>query len=153
MATIDWCKKQKNGIELVESNEDLAKAYIKKAEDSLSASLNLNNNKDWKISSLYYTMYFSVYAVLMKIGVKCEIHSRTIAFAEVFLKEYITKDEIELLNKSMKARIDIQYYTNRNVSDSLYNEMIKKAPRFIARCKDIINKLTEKEIQEIRSKI
>ena len=46
MATIDWCKKQKNGIELVESNEDLAKAYIKKAEDSLSASLNLNNNKD-----------------------------------------------------------------------------------------------------------
>jgi len=153
MATIDWCKKQKNGIELVESNEDLAKAYIKKAEDSLSASLNLNNNKDWKISSLYYTMYFSVYAVLMKIGVKCEIHSRTIAFAEVFLKEYITKDEIELLNKSMKARIDIQYYTNRNVSDSLYNEMIEKAPKFIARCKDIINKLTEKEIQEKRSKI
>ena len=153
MATIDWCKKQKNGIELVESNEDLAKAYSKKAEDSLSASLNLNNNKDWKISSLYYTMYFSVYAVLMKIGVKCEIHSCTITFAEVFLKEYVTKDEIKLLNKSMKARIEVQYYTNRNVSDSLYNEMIEKAPKFIARCKDIINKLTEKEIQEIRSKI
>ncbi|PIN93987.1 hypothetical protein COU54_00740 [Candidatus Pacearchaeota archaeon CG10_big_fil_rev_8_21_14_0_10_31_24] len=60
MVTIDWCKKQKNGIELVEFNEDLAKAYIKKAEDSLGASLNLNNNQDWKVSSLYYTMYFSV---------------------------------------------------------------------------------------------
>ncbi|PIN93986.1 hypothetical protein COU54_00735 [Candidatus Pacearchaeota archaeon CG10_big_fil_rev_8_21_14_0_10_31_24] len=89
----------------------------------------------------------------MKIGVKCEIHSCTIALAEVFLKEHITKDEIELLNKSMKARIDVQYYTNRNVSDSLYNEMIEKAPRFIATCKEIINKLTEKEIQEIRNKI
>ena len=153
MTNIDWCKKQKNGIELVEPNQDLGKAYIKKAEDSLSASLSLGNNKDWKISSLYYTMYFSVYAVLMKIGIKCEIHSCTIAFAEVFLREYITKDEIELLNKSMKARIDVQYYTNRNVSDSLYNEMIEKAPKFIARCKDIINKLTEKEIQEIRGKI
>ena len=98
-------------------------------------------------------MYFSVYAVLMKIGVKCEIHSCTITFAEVFLKEYVTKDEIKLLNKSMKARIEVQYYTNRNVSDSLYNEMIEKAPKFIARCKDIINKLTEKEIQEKRSKI
>ena len=58
MTTIDWCKKQKNGIELREPNDDLAKAYIKKAEDSLSASLVLSNNKDWKISSLYYTMYF-----------------------------------------------------------------------------------------------
>jgi uncharacterized protein (UPF0332 family) len=153
MATIDWCKRQKNGIELIESSENLARAYIKKAEDSLSASLNLNNNKDWKVSSLYYTMYFSVYAVLMKIGVKCEIHSCTIAFAEVFLREHITKDENELLNKSMKARIDVQYYTNRNISDSLYHEMIEKAPKFIAICKDIINKLTEKEIREIRSKI
>ncbi len=153
MATIDWCKRQKNGIELVEPNENLAKAYIKKAEDSLSASLILDNNKDWKISSLYYTMYFSVYAILMKIGVKCEIHSCTIAFVDVFLNKYLTKDEIELLNKSMKARIDVQYYTNRNISESLYKNMIENAPNFIVRCKDILNKLTEKEIQEIRNKI
>jgi len=153
MANIEWCKKQKNGIELVEPNQDLAKAYLKKAEDSLSASLNLDNNKDWKISSLYYTMYFSVYAVLMKIGVKCEIHSCTTAFAETFLKDHITKDKLELLNKSMKARIDVQYYTNRNISDSLYKEMIESAPKFIVSCKDIINKLTEKEIAKIRDKI
>ena len=153
MTNIDWCKKQKNGIELVEPNQDLAKAYIKKAEDSLSASLNLDNNKDWKISSLYYTMYFSVYAILMKIGVKCEIHSCTIAFAEVFLAKHLEKEDLDLLKKSMKARIDVQYYTNRNVSDSLYKEMIEKAPSFIVSCKNIINKLTEKEISEIRNKI
>lgn len=153
MTSIDWCKKQNNGLELVEPNEDLARAYIKKAEDSLSASLSLDNNKDWKISSLYYTMYFSVYAVLMKIGVKCEIHSCTITFAEIFLNNYLTKEELELLKRSMKARIDVQYYTNRNVSESLYKEMIEKAPEFIVTCKNIIATLTEKEISEIRSKI
>lgn len=153
MTNIDWCKKQKNGIELVEPNEDLAKAYIQKAEDSLSASLNLDNNKDWKISSLYYTMYFSIYAVLMKIGVKCEIHSCTITFAEVFLAKFLENDDFDLLKKSMKARIDVQYYTNRNVSDQLYKEMIDKTPKFIVKCKDIINKLTEKEILEVRGKI
>ena len=35
MDKIKWCLKQKNGLELVEPNEELAKAYIKKAEDSL----------------------------------------------------------------------------------------------------------------------
>jgi len=153
MTTIDWCKKQKNGIELIEPNDDLAKAYIKKAEDSLSASLVLSNNKDWKISSLYYTMYFSVYSILMKIGVKCEIHSCTIVFAENFLKEYLTDRDITLLKNSMKARIDTQYYTDKNISDSFYNTMISNAPVLLANCKNILNKLTEKNITKIRSKI
>ena len=145
MTTIDWCKKQKNGIELIEPNDDLAKAYIKKAEDSLSASLVLSNNKDWKISFLYYTMYFSVYSILMKIGVKCEIHSCTIVFAENFLKEYLTDRDITLLKNSMKARIDTQYYTDKNISDSFYNTMISNAPVLLANCKNILNKLTEKK--------
>ena len=89
----------------------------------------------------------------MKIGIKCEIHSCTIAFAEVFLDKHLEKEDLDLLKKSMKARIDVQYYTNRNVSDSLYNEMIDKAPKFIVNCKNLITKLTEKEISEIRNKI
>ena len=153
MTNIDWCKKQKNGIELIEPNEDLAKAYIKKAEDSLNASLSLENNKDWKISSLYYTMYFSIYAILIKIGVKCEIHSCTITFAETFLDKHLKKEDLNLLKKSMKARIDVQYYTNRNISESLYKEMVENSPKFIVKCKNIITKLTDKEISEIRKKI
>ena len=153
MKTIDWCKKQKNGIELIEPNNDLANAYIKKAEGSLSASLVLSNNKDWKISSLYYTMYFSVYSILMKIGIKCGIHSCTIAFAENFLKEYLNNEDINLLKNSMKARIDTQYYTDKNISDALYNGMISNAPILLSNCKNILNKLTEKNITEIRNKI
>ena len=71
MDKIKWCLTAKNGLELIEPNENLAKAYLKKAEDVLRAATVLKDNKDWEISSSYYTMYFSLYAILMKIGIKC----------------------------------------------------------------------------------
>ena len=153
MDEIKWCLKQKNGLELVEPNEELTKAYVKKAEDSLRAVAKLKDNKDWEISSSYYTMYFSLYAILMKIGVKCEIHSCTISFMKRFLNKYFTLEEIELVEKSQKARIDTQYYSDRNISDELYERMINKASLFLARCKNVLNDLTEKEIEDIRSKL
>ncbi|MBU1245544.1 MAG: HEPN domain-containing protein [Nanoarchaeota archaeon] len=153
MDEIKWCLKQKNGLELVEPNEELTKAYVKKAEDSLRAVAKLKDNKDWEISSSYYTMYFSLYAILMKIGVKCEIHSCTISFMKRFLNKYFTPEEIELVEKSQKARIDTQYYSDRNISDELYERMINKASLFLARCKNVLNDLTEKEIEDIRSKL
>ena len=128
MDKIKWCLKAKNGLELIEPNEDLSKAYIKKAEDSLRAVSVLKDNKDWEISSAYYTMYFSLYAILMKIGLKCGIHSCTISFMRHFLNKNFTSEEIELIEKSQKARIDAQYYSDRNISDELYKGIIKNLP-------------------------
>ena len=56
MNKIRWCLKQKNGLELIEPNEELKDAYLKKAEDSLRATASLKGNKDWEISSSYYTI-------------------------------------------------------------------------------------------------
>ncbi|MCH8329263.1 MAG: hypothetical protein IIB81_02630, partial [Nanoarchaeota archaeon] len=100
MEKIEWCMKQKNGIEVVEPNENLSKAYIKKAEDALKAAASLKGNKDWEISSLYYTMYFSLYSILMRIGIKCEIHSCTIEFMRQFLQEHFNDDDFFLIKKS-----------------------------------------------------
>jgi uncharacterized protein (UPF0332 family) len=98
-------------------------------------------------------MYFSLYAVLMKIGVKCEIHSCSIEFAKRLLAHYFDKQELEFLSDSLKARVDAQYYVNRNVPDQQYEEMVKKAPLFLIRCKEITLKLTEQKIKEIRSNL
>ena len=68
MDKIRWCLEAKNGIELVEPSEHLAVAYLKKAEGSLKAAASLKDNRDWEISSCYYAMYFSLYAILMKSG-------------------------------------------------------------------------------------
>ena len=74
---------------MVEPNSNLAEAYIKKAEEALE-SMRINVVKDWKISTAYYTLYFSLYSILTRIGIKCEIHSCTIAFAKRFLREFFS---------------------------------------------------------------
>lgn len=153
MDKIKWCLKAKKGFELIEPNEELAKAYFKKAEDSLRASSALKDNKDWEISSSYYTMYFSLYAILTKIGIKCEIHSCTISFMRFFLDRYFIDEEIDLIEKSQKARIDTQYYSDRNVSEELYKRMMNNTPLFLAKCKKVFNDINEEAIYELRNEL
>ncbi len=150
MNKILWCAKKKGGLSLIEPNPDLAQAYIKKAEEALE-SMRINVIKDWKISTAYYTLYFSLYSILTKIGVKCEIHSCTIEFAKRFLKDYFNEEELDFTEDSLKARIDSQYYVDRTVPDEQYNKMIENAPEFLIKCKSILIKLNEKKINEIRN--
>ena len=149
MDKIRWCMGKKEGLSLIEPNSNLAEAYIKKSEEALE-SMRVNIINDWKISTAYYTLYFSLYAVLTKIGIKCEIHSCTIEFAKKFLKEFFSEEEFDFIGDSLKARIDSQYYADRTVPDERYNKMIKDAPDFLVKCKSILVKLNEKKINEIR---
>ncbi|MDP3699018.1 MAG: HEPN domain-containing protein [Nanoarchaeota archaeon] len=151
MDKIKWCAGKKGGLSLIEPNSDLANAYIKKAEEALE-SMRVNIIKDWKISTAYYTIYFSLYAILMKIGIKCEIHSCTIEFTKRFLKDYFQEPELNFMEESLKARVDSQYYIDRTVPDEQYRQMIKRAPEFLVKCKSVIIKLNEKKINEIRDK-
>ena len=149
MDKIKWCAGKKEGLSLIEPNSNLAEAYIQKAEEALE-SLRVNIIKDWKISTAYYTLYFSLYSVLTKIGIKCEIHSCTIAFAKRFLREFFSDEDLDFTEDSLKARIDSQYYVDRTVSDEQYHKMIKNTPEFLVKCKTILIKLNEKKINEIR---
>jgi uncharacterized protein (UPF0332 family) len=151
MDKIKWCAGKKGGLSLIEPNSNLAEAYIKKAEEALE-SMRVNIIKDWRISTAYYTLYFSLYSILTKIGIKCEIHSCTIEFAQRFLKEYFKEEELDFTEDSLKARIDSQYYIDRTVPDEQYNKMMTKTPEFLVKCKSILIKLNEKRINEIREK-
>ena len=144
-----WCAGKNEGLSLIEPNSNLAEAYIKKAEEALG-SIRVNIIKDWKISTSYYTLYFSLYSVLTKIGIKCEIHSCTIAFAKRFLREFLSEEDLDFTEDSLKARIDSQYYIDRTVTDEQYNKMVKNAPEFLVKCKSILLKINEKKINEIR---
>ena len=151
MDKIKWCAGKKDGLTLIEPNSNLAGAYIHKAEEALE-SMRVNIIKDWRISTAYYTIYFSLYAVLTKIGIKCEIHSCTIEFAKKFIKDYFKESELDFTEDSLKARIDSQYYIDRTVTDEQYHKMLQKSPEFLVRCKSILIKLNEKKINEIRDK-
>jgi uncharacterized protein (UPF0332 family) len=149
MDKIIWCIKKKEGLSLIEPNSNLANAYFNKSQEALE-SMRIIQIKDWKISTAYYTLYFSLYALLMKIGIKCEIHSCTIEFAKKYLNDFFDDEDFHFITNSLKARIDSQYYIDRTVSNEQYDDMIKKTPQFMVKCKSIINKLNEKKITEIR---
>lgn len=146
-----WCIK-KNAFEIVVPNENLSKAYQIKAKDALMAA-SADISREWQISAAYYSMYFSLYSILMKAGIKCENHSCTLAFVGHLLEKYFSANDIEFLNESLKARIDAQYYVNRKVTDKQYKEMLKQAPQILVKCKSIVEQLTEDEISSIRNKI
>jgi uncharacterized protein (UPF0332 family) len=147
---INWCLKTKNGIELIEPNENLSLAYLKKSEDSLRAFSDLDNNKDWEVSSLYYAQYFALYSILMKIGIKSEIHQCTIEFMKEFLFNHFTKEEMDLIINSQISRNDMQYYSDKNISELFFNKMKSHTPMFIVRCKFILNQIDDKFIQKTR---
>ncbi len=152
MVKIEWCMEARNGIELVEPNANVAQAYILKAEESLE-SMRKVTSPDWKVPIAYYTMYYSVYALLVRAGVKCEIHPCTIEFAKHFLRQYFSRRELDMLEDSMNARIDMQYYVNRKVSDKICSSIEEAAPEFIVKCKSVLARITEKDINEIRNSV
>ena len=152
MEKLKWCLGAKNGIELIEPNDNLAAVYAKKADDALCAVAMLRGNRDWEISSCYYAMYFGLYSVLMKAGIKCENHSCSIECMGIFLA-YFSAEDMLLLKNAMKSRIDAQYYVNRNVSEERYHSMSKAAPSFIAKCADVRLRLKEKEINTLRESL
>ncbi len=150
MDQIKWCIKQKKGIELIEPNNNLKEAYIIKAEEALT-TLKTTTSRDWQLTTAYYTIYNSIYSILMKIGVKCEIHSCTIELAKQFLNKHLTKEDFELIDKAFSARIDSQYYVNREVPNKNYELILKNAATFMIKCKNM--NLKEEEINTIRNKI
>ena len=149
MDKIRWCAEKKEGLSLIEPNSDLANAYIKKAEEALE-SMRINVIKDWKISTAYYTIYFSLYAVLMKIGVKCEIHSCTIEIVQLREKEKIIDFEFsKVLEEDKELRIDNQYYLKNKPVD--FNS--KKLSDILLKIRNILNNITDTGIKRIRKLI
>ena len=150
MDQIKWCMQQKKGIELVEPSNNLRDAYLIKAEEALD-TLRTSKSRDWQLTTAYYTIYHGIYSLLMKIGVKCEIHACTIEFAKRYLKNHFLPEDFELIDKAFSARIDSQYYVNRRVPNQNYELIMKKTPVFLVKCKNIV--LEQKEIEDIRGRI
>ena len=53
MATIDWCKSQKKGINLIEPNDNLFEEYMQTAEETLDVLKSVKNHRsicqEWNI--------------------------------------------------------------------------------------------------------
>ena len=149
---INWCLRAKNGLELVETNENASRAYLKMAEESLEQLKKLES-KIWIASASYYTMYYCLYSIMMKIGVKCEIHACSLLFMKTFLRRFYSEKDIEMINEASKARSDLQYYPDKGVLDSAVNLVRKYSSDFYANTITALSKLKESDIKLIREEL
>ena len=153
MVSINWCLKQKDGLELIEPNSNIADSYIKMAEESIIVLQSVKNSTLWTAVTSYYIFYYSLYSLMMRLGVKCEIHSCSLEFMKQCLTEQFGQGDIEMINKAMRARIDLQYYADRPVDAETIGQVSRYCKIFFIKTKDIISKTTEERIKRIRESL
>lgn len=140
MDKIKWCLGQKRGIELIEPNENLSQAYLADADDSMGTMDRVQGK--WEIITAYYACYNAFYALLMKAGIKSEIHDCTLALMSLF---DFTAEQRKYLNDLKKNRINVQYYLKKPTK--INTQEIKS---FVVACKTIIGILNPEKISTIR---
>ncbi len=151
MRKLDFLKKlnEEGKLKLVEPSEEVKQAYLEKSTSYLeSAKLLLKNKKlEEAVSMVYYSMYYSLLALLFKVGIKSENHTASI----ILLKELFNLDNSEIL-KAKKERIDKQYYIDFKIAESDVKGLIKTAEKFNAIIFDYLERLNLNVINEVRGK-
>lgn len=154
MVSLLWCFRQNKGIEFVNPNLNMSKSYIKMAENSLG-TMNRENGKNnsFSIVAGYYAMYSSLYSVLIRIGIKCEIHQCSLKLMEFLLKEFYSKEDIKNLSRAFKLRNIAQYYVDRKIERKDFEDLLDYAPEFVTKSKSVLLELNEDKIKEMRNKL
>ena len=151
MVSIKWCAAQKHGIMLIAPNSHMADSYLHMAEESLSVLQVITESRIWIATTAYYIFYYSLYALMLRIGVKCEIHACSLEFMKQYLAKLYTQEDAEMIAQAFSARIDLQYYTDRAVDEVIIAAVKRYCKIFFIKTKDLHAKITEKQVQEIRN--
>ena len=125
---IKWCCKKKEGIRLIEPNENLSEKYMEESNLTLEALGKIDNK--WNLIMGYYACYNALYSILMKAGIKSEIHDCSIALMNAI--PHFSKEDIKFLEELKEDRIGVQYYLK---SKTLEDK--EKVKDFILTCKQV----------------
>jgi len=141
---LKWCMKKSRGIKLVEPNGPISQNYLKESTEDFE--MIGKSNPKWRTVTSYYACYNALYAILMKVGIKSEIHECTIALMELFGFKRAEIDFIEFLKRK---RLNVQYYLkppDREVNT-------RKVLEFITKCREIHADMSQAKIDAIRTKL
>ena len=150
MVSIRWCLKCKNGLELVEPNGNMSFSYLKMAEESLRMIGNVEGSRIWTGSTCYYTIYYSLYSLMMRIGVKCEIHSCSIEFMKKFLDCFYSLEYFGMIDNAFRIRNDVQYYPGNLIKEKELQDLRVSARDFFVKTENIIKRIGEEDVEKIR---
>ncbi len=150
MVSIKWCWKNSKGLRIVQPNENVSDSYLSMAEESIRALNKLKGVDIWSTTITYYIFYYSLYSLMMRIGVKCEIHLCSLEFMKRFLSEFYDERDVKMINKAFNARINLQYYPERPVDQKSLEEIKKYCKHFFIKTKDVLSLITEDDISKLR---
>mgnify|MGYP001593683474 FL=1 len=147
---LKWCFRLKDGLNIVNANERLAKVYLEEAKSSLERAEKNFRDGDllWTTVVIYYAEYYALYSFLQMIGVKCENHSCSILAVNFLLGD----DKVRIINQHKDKRIDAQYYMRVDKNEQV-SIMLQEAKTFIAMFDELVSNLSEKEADSYRNKI
>ena len=151
MTSILWCLRQKNGLELGEPSLDVSRSYLAMADESCIALNAAKQSRIWSATISYYIFYYALYALMLRLGVKCEIHTCSLLFMKAYLQPFYTSDDVVAIEKAFQARIDAQYYSDRSVSEQSLDEVKNSSIAFLTKTKGLVESLSIEKTQEIRT--
>ena len=134
-------------------NSNLSEAYVKMTRDDLIVLRSLPETiREWRVVTAYYARYHMLSALLLKVGVDCKDHNCSINIAEYMFND-IDKRLFSDLRKAKKQRINLQYYTDRPVSEKDIDRNLKNVDFFVNSIAKILESLTREKIEAIRRKL
>ncbi|MFP4402797.1 MAG: HEPN domain-containing protein [Nanoarchaeota archaeon] len=137
-----------NKIKLVEPSLEICESYLDKSSKSLTSSKTLYKigNFDDATALTYYSMYYSLLALLFKCGIKSQNHTGSI----ILLKELFDFENKEI-KESKKERLDKQYYIDFKSTKEDVKIGIDIAEKFNIKILEKIDLIRIEEINNIRN--
>jgi uncharacterized protein (UPF0332 family) len=147
---LKWCFRLKDGLNIVNVNERLAKVYLEEAKSSLERAEKNFRDGDllWTTVVIYYAEYYALYSFLQMIGVRCENHTCSILAVNFLFGD----DKVKIINQHKDKRIDAQCYMRVDKNEQV-GIMLQEAKIFIAMFDELVSNLNEKEVDSYRNKL
>jgi uncharacterized protein (UPF0332 family) len=119
----------------------------------MNAALQIKEN-DWILTTAYYARYFALYALLIKLGIKSEIHDCSIATARLLAKnKIITPNLVTDITQAKQTRIDTQYYVTKELKQEEIIRNVESARKFVLEIQKSIEEVSAEQTNNIRNKL
>lgn len=156
---VNWCLKKAEkeiketgkhrGLIKIESNKEIARKHIIKAEHYLEATLTLKEKfSDISASTIFYSMYHSLLAILAKFGYESRNQECTFALIYNLIEENKIEldkkiiDKISSINKEEESAIEVreryQYGVDLSMREDIFTENLELAKKVLGKVKKII---------------
>ena len=158
---VDWCLKKAGeemkadrkhrGLIKIKEDREMARGYVAKAEHYLEATLLLKNDfSDISASTIFYSMYHSLLAILAKFGYESGNQECTFALIYSLIEDGKISldakiiDKFSLINSEERSVVELrekyQYGVELSMKEEIFNKNFEIAKILLGKVKEIIER-------------